>query len=75
MLLRLLFIDGWRFTHSGWGYGLTKEEVVEAETKRGLVAFIHAEQQLQAQSNTRVPPERKDADVACHNWRPQEVLH
>lgn len=46
-----------------------------AETRRGLAAFIHAEQQLQAQSNTCVPPEGKDADVARHNWRPQEVLH
>lgn len=46
-----------------------------AEKRRGLAAFIHAEQQLQAQSNPRVPPEGKDADVARHNWRPQEVLH
>lgn len=64
------------FTHSRWAHGLTKEVVVGggAET-RGLAAFIHAEQQLQAQSNTRVPPEGKDANVARHNRRPQEVLH
>lgn len=60
-------------TLSGWGFGLTG--VGGAAETSGLAAFIHAEQQLQAQSNTCVPPEGKDADVARHNWRPQEVLH
>lgn len=61
-------------TLSGWGFGLTGVGGA-AETRRGLAAFVHAEQQLQAQSNTSVPPEGKDADVARHNWRPQEILH
>lgn len=41
----------------------------------GLGAFVHAEQQLQAQGDARVPPQGKDADVAGHDGRPQEVLH
>lgn len=57
------------------GSGINKGGGRGTETRRGLAAFIHAEQQLQAQSNTRVPPEGKDADVARHNWWPQEVLH
>lgn len=59
------------WVNKGGGVGVG----VGAEPRRGLAAFIHAEQQLQAQSNPRVPPEGKDADVARHNWRPQEVLH
>lgn len=41
----------------------------------GLGAFVHAEQQLQAQGDACVPPEGKDADVASYDGRPQEVLH
>lgn len=40
-----------------------------------LVAFVHAEQQLQAQGDACVPPQGKDADVAGDNRRPQQVLH
>ena len=43
--------------------------------RKGSGAFVHAEQQLQAQSDACVPSQRKDADVACHDGRPQEVLH
>ena len=38
-------------------------------------AFAHAEQQLHAQGNACVPPQREDADVARHDGRAQEVLH
>lgn len=41
----------------------------------GLGAFVHAEQQLQAQGDACVPPEGKDADVASYDGRPQQVLH
>lgn len=43
--------------------------------RMGLGAFVHAEQQLQAQGDACVPPEGKDADVASYDGRPQEVLH
>lgn len=39
------------------------------------VASVHAEQQLHAQSDARVPSEWEDADVARHDGRAQEVLH
>lgn len=45
------------------------------DDRRGLHAFVHAEQQLQAQSDARVPSQREDANVARHNGRPQKVLH
>lgn len=41
----------------------------------GLGAFVHAEQQLQAQGDACVPPQGKDTDVAGDNGRPQEVLN
>lgn len=41
----------------------------------GLHAFVHAEQQLQAQSDACVPSQREDANVASNNGRPQKVLH
>lgn len=43
--------------------------------RRGSHAFVHAEQQLQAQSDARVPSEGEDANVARHDGRPQQVLH
>ena len=43
--------------------------------RRGLFAFVHAKQQLQAQSDACVPPEGDDADEARYDGRPQEVLH
>lgn len=43
--------------------------------RKGSDAFVHAEQQLQAQSNACVPSEGEDADVTCHDGWPQEVLH
>lgn len=69
-----LLLDGGSHTLR-MGIWITRSWGGVAETRRGLAAFAHAEQQLQAQSNTCVPPEGKDADVARHNWRPQEVLH
>lgn len=41
----------------------------------GLGAFVHAEQQLQAQGDACVPAQGKDADVAGYDRRSQEVLH
>lgn len=41
----------------------------------GLHAFVHAEQQLQAQSDACVPSQREDANVASNDGRPQKVLH
>lgn len=43
--------------------------------RRGSDAFVHAEQQLHAQSDACVPSEGEDADVTRHDGRPQEVLH
>lgn len=43
--------------------------------RRGSDAFVHAEQQLQAQSDACVPTEGKDTDVTRHDGWPQEVLH
>lgn len=43
--------------------------------RRGSDAFVHAEQQLHAQGDARVPSEGDDADVARHDGWPQEVLH
>lgn len=39
-----------------------------------LGAFLHAEQKLHSDSDTCVPAQRDDSDVACHNGRTQQVL-
>lgn len=45
------------------------------DDRRRLHAFVHAEKQLQAQSDACVPSQREDANVACHDGWPQKVLH
>lgn len=62
---RTLMIIGF----TGWGQGLGDSG------RTGSDAFVHAEQELQAQSNACVPSEGDDADVARHDGRPQKVLH
>lgn len=51
----------------GWG--------IRNKRRKRSHAFVHAEQQLQAQSDACVPSEGEDADVASHDGRTQEVLH
>lgn len=50
--------------------GLQREAVMSSE-----VALVHAHEQLQPQSNARVPAQRKDPDPLRHDGRPQQVLH
>lgn len=48
---------------------------LEDSGRRRSGAFVDAEQQLQAQSNACMPSQGEDANVARHDWWPQEVLH
>lgn len=40
----------------------------------GSHAFLHAGQQLQAQSDAGMPAQREDTDVTSHDGRPKKVL-
>ena len=48
---------------------------VEAPGGGASDTLAHAEQQLYAQGDARVPAQRQDAQVARHDGRPQQVLH